>query len=386
MAMTVKNFLELPITKDFTVLAGHNYLHRAMKNVEILDFEFLEGFEQTRETMFTEDSLVLTSLLFAKDRPELLVHMVKELVRFKVSALAFKAVIFDSLPIEVIELANQLKLPLLKFGGDEFFEDIIFQAMDYRNKTSQIEFIQTTIAHLIENNQTTEQLTPMLAQLNKPFEEYVQVLCLKSEAANVKSLFQLEPFLRDGLITTYKEYVIVVVTNKNEFADFEPIISRLVQLFEVKAKIFHMGTSEVMKTATAFHSALQQAYFCTLFAEIYDEGRLTFENLSTEKLLIQLVKNQKNYVMDYIENYIEPLEVGENNLLQTAIDYVLLKGNIKAVADKQFCHPNTIRYRLSKMRSLGKIQQTEFSYYEELSVAMKLYLLQKKLISIEPPL
>lgn len=386
MAMTVKNFLELPITKGFTVLAGHNYLYRAMKNVEILDFEFLEGFEQTRETMFTEDSLVLTSLLFAKDRPELLVHMVKELVRFKVSALAFKAVIFDSLPIEIIELANQLKLPLLKFGGDEFFEDIIFQAMDYRNKTSQIEFIQTTIAHLIENNQTTEQLTPMLAQLNKSFEDYVQVLCLKSEAVNVKSLFQLEPFLRNGLITTYKEYVIVVVTNKNEFADFEPIISRLVQLFEVKAKILHMGTSEVNKTATSFHSALQQAYFCTLFAEIYGENRLTFQNLTTEKLLIQLVKNQKVYVMDYIENYIEPLEVGENNLLQTAIDYVLLRGNIKAVADKQFCHPNTIRYRLSKMRSLGKIQQTEFSYYEELSVAMKLYLLQKKIISIEPPL
>lgn len=383
MTMTVKNFLELPITKDFTILAGHNYVHRAMKNVEILDFEFLEGFEQTRETMFTENSLVLTSLLFAKDRPELLLHMVKELVKYKVSALAFKAVIFDSLPIEVIDLANQFKLPLLKFGGDEFFEDIIFQAMDYRNKTSQIEFIQSTLANLIENNQTTEQLKPMLAQLNKPFEEYVHTLCIKSEATNVENLFQFEPFLRSGLITTYKEYVILVLTNKNEFTDFESIVSKLIRLLEVKSTIIHIGTSEVNKTETAFHIALQQAYYSALFAEMYGEYRLSFHDLTTEKLLIQLVKNQKDYVMDYIENYIEPLEAGENNLLETAIDYVLLKGNIKAVADKQFCHPNTIRYRLSKMRSLGKLQQTEFSYYEELSVAIKLYLLQRKLILVE---
>lgn len=38
--MNVENFLQLPITKDFIVVAGHSGLHKAVHNVEILDFEF----------------------------------------------------------------------------------------------------------------------------------------------------------------------------------------------------------------------------------------------------------------------------------------------------------------------------------------------------------
>ena len=43
--MNVKNFLQLPITKAFTVVAGRNGLHKPVHNVEILDFEFSPDIE-----------------------------------------------------------------------------------------------------------------------------------------------------------------------------------------------------------------------------------------------------------------------------------------------------------------------------------------------------
>lgn len=379
MAMTVKNFLELPITKDFTVLAGKNDLHQAMKNVEILDFEFLEGFENTRETMFTEKSLVLTSLLFAKDRPDLLVHMIHELVRFKVSGLAFKAVIFDTLPQNVIDLAEENRLPLLKFGGDEFFEDIIFQTMDYRNKSIQTEFIQTTVANLIEANHTAEQLSLQLKQLNKPFDDYCYVTCIKGFTVQAEELFTFEPLVRTGLISSFKGYIVIVMTNNDANFDFQGRMTELIRIFDLNEEVIYRGNSRINRTNTALHKALQQAYYAMLFATMYDRKSCDYERLKTEQLLIQLIRTQKEEVGHYVANYIEPLEAGDNQLLATAIDYVLLEGNIKAVADKQFCHQNTIRYRLSKMRGLSQASQSEFAYYEELSIAVKLYLLQQNI-------
>lgn len=59
--MNVENFLRFPITKDFTVIAGRNGLHKPVQNVEILDFEFSPDIQTVRETIFTPNSVVLSS-------------------------------------------------------------------------------------------------------------------------------------------------------------------------------------------------------------------------------------------------------------------------------------------------------------------------------------
>lgn len=374
MTMTVGNFLELPVTKEFKIITGHDHLHRTMKNVEILDFEFLEGFENTRQIMFTEGSLVLTSLLFAKNQPHLLIRMVDELVRCKVSALAFKPVIYQQLPFEVIKYATEKTLPILQFGGDEFFEDIIFQAMDYRNKIAHTDFLQTTITYLIENEVTQEQLQTLLKQINKPFEEYVHIICLKGNRKTTENLFRFEPFLRTGLICRYQGRILIVMTNSTNDYAINTRMKELLALFDFHEPPVYIGESEILKTATHFQIALKQAYYASIFAEIYHIENCRYEKLTTEKLLIELIHNQPNFVENYIATYIEPLNQAEHQLIETAIDYVQLQGNIKAIANKQYCHANTIRYRLNKMRILTTTELSEWSFYEQLSIAIKLYL------------
>lgn len=378
MAMTVRNFLELPITKEFTVLTGHTYLQRTMKNVEILDFEFLQGFENTRETMFTEGSLVLSSLLFAKNDAQLLLHMVEELVKCKVSAFAFKAVIYEQLPQEVLALAEEKKLPILRFGGDEFFEDIIFQAMDFRNKLTHNEFLLTKITYLLEERLTPEQLPPLLKQLNKPFEENVQIICVKGNQQQLNDLFRFEPFLRTGLICQYKGRILVALTNASKDYDFQARWKELLTLFTIEEKNTYIGESEILQTTTHFHLALQQAYYTSIFAEIYAKPHYSYTKLATEKLLIQLVRDQASFITTYIDEYIVPIQ-SEQQLLETAIDFILAEGNIKAVADKQFCHANTIRYRLNKIKLLTNVSGSDWLFYEQLAIAIKLYLLLQKI-------
>lgn len=378
MTMTVSDFLELPITKEFKVISGKANLNKAMQNVEILDFELMDGFEQTRETMFTKNSLVLTSLLFANNQPELLMKMIEKLSELEVSALAFKPIIYKELPREVILLAEEKSLPLLQFGGDEFFEDIILQAMDYRNKTAQTQFLETTLAYLIENEVNTEQLTPLLKQLNKPFETYTYILAIQSDVGIDENLFRYEPFFRNGLIGSYKNSVLIIMTNKEETYEFENRMEELLRLFEWNVSKFYKGKSNIHSTYNHFATALKEAYYSSVFAKIMNKEEYIYNQLTTEKLLIEMLKNRQEYVENYIETYIRPLEDTEG-LVETAISYVLNEGNIKEVAKEQFCHQNTVRYRINKIKNRTHKNASEFVFFEHLSVAIKLYLIQKEL-------
>ena len=77
MAVTIKDVLELDIMKGFKVVAGENGLSETINSTEILDFEFLqEGAEYRKEKIFEGESIVLSSLLFAKDQPELVLDAV----------------------------------------------------------------------------------------------------------------------------------------------------------------------------------------------------------------------------------------------------------------------------------------------------------------------
>ncbi|UZM99773.1 PucR family transcriptional regulator ligand-binding domain-containing protein [Lysinibacillus sp. MHQ-1] len=55
-------------------------------------------------------------------KPEYLLNAVKSLIELGASALAYKPVIYKDLPEEVITYAEEQNFPILRFGGDEFFE------------------------------------------------------------------------------------------------------------------------------------------------------------------------------------------------------------------------------------------------------------------------
>ena len=72
MAVTLRDALDLEILKGFKVVAGKNGLSKTITSTEILDFEFVLEGQNYREKVFDGDSLVVSSLLFAKDDPSLI--------------------------------------------------------------------------------------------------------------------------------------------------------------------------------------------------------------------------------------------------------------------------------------------------------------------------
>ena len=125
MKLTVRDLFDIPIFKNFKIVAGEGGLDREVIGTDILDFEFVKGVNMSRDNVLDKDSLVLTSLLFAKDDPSLILDAMKKMVALGIAAVSYKKALFNELPKEALDYANEHDFPVLEFGGDEFFEDVI---------------------------------------------------------------------------------------------------------------------------------------------------------------------------------------------------------------------------------------------------------------------
>ncbi|MCM3570831.1 PucR family transcriptional regulator [Neobacillus mesonae] len=380
--MTVKDFLQLSVTKDFSVVAGDNALNKPIQSVEILDFEFAAGIQQVRETAFNPHSIVLSSLLFAKEKPELLLNTVRNLIDLKVSALAYKPVIFKDLPQEVLDVANEQHFPILCFGGDEFFEDIIFEAMSQLKKADKRCLLEKIMQTLVDEEVSEEQIQSFIKQMGTPFEEHVVAanIQLKQPEKDSKwreSFFQLEGFLKSGLVCTYKQSIFVFYTEKNSQFQFEKMLKEWLKLNAIPAEPFTMGFSQVHKTMSELQLAVREAYYACVFGKIELDPICYYDQLASERLLIELYRRDAQFANHYVETYLGPI-IRDPELLNTAVTFVKRKGNVKEAADTLHCHPNTIRYRMTKIRQLIAPSQNELVFYEHVSAAVKLYLLHKE--------
>ncbi|WP_245671152.1 PucR family transcriptional regulator [Pseudobacillus wudalianchiensis] len=381
--MTVKDFLQLPITKDFSVVAGSHALYKPIQTVEILDFEFAAGVQQVRDTIFNPHSIVLSSLLFANQTPECLVDMIKKLIDLKVSALAYKPVIFKDLPDEVLAFANEQNFPILCFGGDEFFEDIILETVNHIKKSDYALFLKNMIRDLIEEEVSTEKIQSFLQQINKSFEHYVFAANVQMKQAEndewMQPFIRLDSFLKSGVLSTYKQSILIIFTDRNEQTTFDSILKEWMALYVIPSDALTIGYSQAHLTQTGLHLAAREAYYARIMAEIERSHACHYQQLASDQLLIELYRKDKQFANDYVKRYLGVLLEGEadKDLLHTAIAFILEKGNVKEVAAVLHCHPNTIRYRMMKIRQLIEPLSNDLVFYEHLSSAVKLYLLHQ---------
>ncbi|MDP9580413.1 UNVERIFIED_ORG: hypothetical protein J2X74_006342 [Bacillus sp. 1751] len=387
--MTVKDLFQLSLTKNFSVVAGYNALHKKIISVGILDFEFTEGIQPMREAAFEPHSLVLSSLLFANQKPELLIETIKELIKLRVSALAYKPVIYEDLPDELLQFANEQDFPILRFGGDEYFEEVIFEVMTYIKSRENDLFLQKIMRCLIEDEVSESQLQSFLQQMNKPFEEYVftaNIRMIQSQNSKwMDSFLQFQSFLKSGIFCTYKNSILILLTDKSEKLQFSKLLKEWMDLYGISTDGLTIGYGQVHQTHTELHQAVREAYYARIIADMETKSICNYAELASERLLIELYRKDAKFTSRYVKEYLGPLlaEKTDKDLLYTAVTFVLKKGNVKEVADAHYCHPNTIRYRMAKTRQLLEPFGNEFVFYENLSSVVKLYLLHKE---IEGPL
>lgn len=160
----LNELLELPIFKHFCIIAGQKGLHREIRNVDILEYEWYNK----NFNVFNKDDFVLTSLFFAKDEPQIIYESFKKLIKREVSAIAIKTVFYTELPPEVIKLADTYDIPLFLFA-DAYMEDIIVNFNDLLKTKQQFLFLEEKITELIAPQKDLYNIENAAREINNSF-------------------------------------------------------------------------------------------------------------------------------------------------------------------------------------------------------------------------
>jgi hypothetical protein len=385
MSITVLEATKLETFKNFRLVAGHRGLDNIVEKTGILDWEFITKLEgHIIEGEFAKGEFVLSSLLFAKDKPELIIEAVKYLGESQVSGLAIKNIYYDNLPIEVIDYANEKSIPIFIFDNSVYFEDIITEVMDKIRSINNYELLETKVDVLIKTNLNKALIRDIAFEINSSFKEFNFVLYIKEKRffGDNKIITLIEKLKRNKSTSLYDSVLkygngilIISTLEKLEEKKFKNTVNSLLKTIGINISEYYIGISNLHTSLSDLGNGINESIFAQRTGEVSPNSFNYFSDIGVYSILMPYIKD--TWIHSFYNRIVMPIKSYDEKynaeLFNTAIKYIENDGKINETADALFLHKNTIRYRINKIKELLNMEDCEGSFYEQLSISIKLY-------------
>lgn len=390
--MTLEELLQYDYFKGLKLIAGENGLGNNLRGSGILDYELDKDVSgKYAHRNFLPGQLVISSLLFAKNNPFILNDIVKYLVEKKVSGLIIKNVFQIPIHDFIIRYADSKNFPILIADKKNiFFEEFVINVHE--------------IIKASENNKIAESYITSL--LYSPMDKQKRI-----DLAN-----RLIPTNRNQYICSYFRFnsekklgvfLDLVQKDMEYFEDFPMYLYRYGNGFfiiisqdniDIKSDIFNSffinfhkkfpnsftGLSKIHYLHEELNEALLEAAYAAAVMKIdgnypirSSEKYVSFEDIGIYKILIPLTENGnfKKYESNILEKIFEYDAKNKSQLMNTLINLIKCKGNLKDLSKKLSQHENTLRYRLKIIKYITGLNYRILSDYEQLAIACRMYML-----------
>lgn len=377
MDISLRETLELEKFKGFRLVAGKKGLDRKVSKIGLLDYEMLSPIKG----QFVEGEFALSTLLAAKDTPELIYSSVAYLIESGSSGLGVKDIYYDKLPEAVIELANENDFPIFMFDNSVYFEDIITEFKVFLDAITSEASMSAVIKEVITEKLSEENIKKCFRRLIGHYSgDYACLYVhLKNKMVTETSLamkaHRLSKRLPVLVVIPYKAGLFLI----HKGIDWSEIYELLSQESVIEEKAYACGVGGLMTDETLFQSSLLETLNLTRIADVEGKVSCTSEEMGIYELVmatsgVSSIQHYKKKIIDPILAY----DGGHNNFLfETAEAFVRSEGQIKVTAKLMNQHDNTIRYRLSKIKQVIGVEGSDILLYERLSLALRLYWIEE---------
>ena len=383
MALTIKDLLLLQSLQNFRTIAGDKGLSHYVTSAGIGDYEFCSDIDYPHETAFEKDSFVLSSLLFAKDNPALILPAVRQLYEAGVSGFAYKTVLYQSLPSEVIDFCDTHDFPLFSFGTDTYFENVIFEIMEAVRSDDTNLLSEGTILKMISGDLSKTQVYFLSKNISLLFKEHVMGVFIRSESDDfyshrercLKNIYLNRNLNDKVLLCRYEDGLFAILTSRMaDSRSFETILNELLDFICIDTQKLSVSRSNVHKPYDELDFCFRESYHTHLASAAEGRSFSSYGIIGTYQFLIP--QKDTAAMRQFCERIIKPLQA-KPEYFETVLQLTRCGGDTQAAADFFGCHQNTIRYRLGKIKNLLSLEsETEQDFYAILAAAMRLYMLQ----------
>ena len=383
--LQVKEVLQSPMFQNFQLLAGEQGLEREVRSVSILEYEaVIDNFAD-----FSADTLILTSLFYARENPGLLLEALKALTARGIAGFAVKAVFFQELPAEAVAFARQQGLPLFLFH-DTYMEDIVVAVNDLLKIKQNYLLLEEKVAFLLQVDKPSSVIGDTAHEINPFFAPFLLSAYILPKDMKV-SLREVQAFFERLFYKKYRQLqnetysyikygsgILLLASFRKEEVPGDVVLffRQLMRRLDIIPEDFFLGISTLHRTFHRLDTAVRESLHANTCARFSGQESLVYDALGMDSFLLLLADN-KDMALPWREAVRVLREYDEkytSSLLDTMQLYVEEHGEIAAVAGRLFQHPNTIRYRIKKARELLEPVFGETDFYEQLFLSLRLYL------------
>ena len=355
--MRARELKQIKNLDHFKLVAGEKGLDNLIENVVIFEYE---NISHAPENYYKNDFIVST-LIFAKEHPELIMPTVQKLTKLGISGMAIKSVYYATLPPEITDYADEVGLPVFLFN-DTYMEDVIVSINSYMKSEENCLRYEKDFYELLFENLPARKVGDKAAFMNawqktrlasmylvpkdsadrELISDLLGTVSLRKNKYFIESEFRFYQF-HQGLFILHHCYESGVGDAPQKF---QMLLSRLA----IPRTAVVSGLSTVYESAEEFDLCIRESYFACCYAELRQQPEAFFPELGIYRFLFPMLidKTCRAYYQSAIGRMKQYDEANHSSILATVCEYVKMDCEIKRTAKQLFQHPNTIRYRIQK--------------------------------------
>lgn len=369
--------------------AGIGGLSKPIRDTGILDYEMVPSLKNKYfHSNFQEGQFILTTFLYAKDNPYLILDAVKHLAAKETSGLVIKNVF--NLPIHdtVIRYADSRNFPIFVIDTtDLYVERMIADISRCIEKYDDMAFIQGEINRLLVSELSPAETRSHSKIINPSYEEQFFHCYLKygDEFREEHFLTCLQKYQNSSLDTCsnsfsyFKHGILFTCSSDNmELDKVRETVGKLMDLCpgtrDTPLPLLSAGIGDVHLTLEEYRESILESMRSSLFFKNSSGQPVWYHDLGTYQILLPFFKTREmtgfsRRILDGVLDY----DAENGTQLFTTLSYFVdCDCSIERTAALMEQHKNTVRYRLDRITEITGLDHKCYSALEQLVLAVKI--------------
>ncbi len=375
----LKELFRLENLKNLRLIAGQEGLERMVTAAVLLEYDS----SRMELPDFYRGDLVVTTLAYARGDSMLVANSLLALLNQGIAGLLVKTAYFSELPGSVVSMANKLGTPLFLFD-ETYIEEVILEVTELIRGKRHFSGYEQELDALMHGALTPEQTKEKVQRIDPTGAKAYRLCALyPRERLNVLEdrLYALlssdEELALRCICMEWRRMLIMLLHEDGRDTDCAAAaadIQRMLARAKIKPEDLYLGVSEQMTDQTLFGTALSEAVYAAKAARLTGREAVSASELGLYAYLFPMSENP--FVCGQCRRQL--LRIREydaqnhTSLEQTARVYVESRMEIAATAKALFQHPNTVRYRLTKIQKLMGLEDDDALFAPMLSLMINL--------------
>lgn len=375
MSITVQSLLSIDLFKDAEIIAGKNGLNNVIGRINFTDCPFPDDIKNSG--LINEGDLFINSFYIVKEDEDKLFDFINAYIDCKSSGTFIITDYIKKLPQKIIDLCNDNNFPVVFIDVSIPYAEIIKTTMEMILTDKSEEIFEMKIEKILEDDVSKKLIISTAHEINKNFKSFYAAYYTKLENFDGKKkqmiIYNINKFY-DIVPVMYKNGMFLLV-NLDKLKSLDMYYNQIESLFTKFDKNYHIGISNVFSEIEQFNDCLKQSIMAYEISNILNSKKVYYKDVHLYKILYPL--KDSGVLKDFYSEILNPLIGTENNddkyeLINTIEAYLNCDGDYKKTAKLINQHENTVRYRISKSKKLLNLENDNFKFIEQVSIALKI--------------